>query len=78
MPRKTKAQTNVIHDEVEIPTEILAQAIVDLSAAGRALLNSRLKKRTLMLLLKDASGVSLHQIEKILDALPQLEKEYLK
>jgi hypothetical protein len=68
----------VVQPDEEIPTEILAEAIVKLSAVGKTLKGSRLKKHTILLLLKDATKIPFHEIEKILDALPELERLYLK
>lgn len=62
----------------DISLELLAESIVALGAAGARLRDSRLKKRTVLLLLKDMTGIGMKEIETILDALPKLEATYLK
>lgn len=62
----------------KVPFEVLATAIRDISKFGKLIESSALKKRTTMLLIRDNTDVSLENIRKVLEALPQLEKEYLK
>jgi hypothetical protein len=58
--------------------EILAEHIEALSKVGEKLKKSRLNERTIILLLKDSTGLYGNQIQKVLDALPELKKRYLK
>jgi len=58
--------------------EALADNIAMLSEIGKMMQKCRLKRRTIHLLLKDATGLPMHQIKKVIDALPLLEKEFLK
>ena len=58
--------------------EALAEHIEKLSRACTILESSRLKHRTILLLLKDMTGLPLYRIEALLDALPELSKRYVK
>lgn len=62
----------------EIPVEILAQHIKAMSDVGKKLAASSMKQKTVLVLLNHTTGVAQKDIKKILDALPQLEKIYLK
>jgi len=62
----------------DVPPEILARAIVNLSEAAAKLLRSGLNRRAMLVLLKDSSGVSHHDINLVLDALVDLRKNYCK
>lgn len=61
-----------------IPLVIFAESVRELSKAGKALNSSPLKHRAILLLLKDMTGLPGGDIDKVLSALPLLEKEYLK
>ncbi len=58
--------------------ESLADNIAKVSDVGRALKNSRLKQEAVLVLLKASTGESKETIKRILDALPDLERQYLK
>ncbi len=62
----------------EVPAEVMEQAIVDLAQAGRKLLSSRLNRRALLVLLKDATNVSFRDIGAVLDNLATLDEVFLK
>ena len=64
----------------EVPTEIIAQAIVDISRGVKRLTSARLTERALVVLLKDACGaeVSVNSIKRVLWKLQDLEKLYIK
>lgn len=66
---------NITQDDVfaEIVTSIEAVA-----EAAQQIKNSKLKARTIHLLIKDATGIPLMDIEKVLDAAADLKKKYLK
>ena len=55
----------------------LAEALLKMSQVGDAITNSRLKNRTIYLLIRDMTGVNFGDIGRVLDALPRL-KGYLK
>lgn len=77
MPRKISVVQPKNKDE-EIPLEVMAASVVKLAEVGKQLSASRLKQKTVIMLLHDATGVGKREIEAILDALPELEKRYLK
>lgn len=61
-----------------IPLVVFAESVRDLAKAGKALQSSPLKHRAIVLLLNDMTGLPQRDINKVLSALPLLEKEYLK
>lgn len=74
-------KAKLVKDEEPIEIEVLESAIVALSNIGKKLDSSRLKQRTVILLLQDAIGagnIAKRQIEAVLDTLPELEARYLK
>lgn len=60
----------------QVPTEIIAAAIVRLSQAAEKMLSSGLNRRGLEVLLKDTSGVPMSEIGRVLNALPRLAELY--
>lgn len=81
MPKQVSKQTITVKSDEKNPEpiEIIARAIIDISAAYKKLENSRVKKRVIVLLLKDMTqGVGITDIEIILDAVPKLESYFLK
>lgn len=62
----------------EVPVEILADAIVHVARAAQQLLNSRLTKRAIVLLLHESSGVGKRDIEYVLDHAASLAAVYIK
>jgi hypothetical protein len=62
--------------------EAAAQAIIDIATAINKLLNGKLKKSAIVLLIQEAAGgrahVSREQVEKILVAIAALDKTFLK
>lgn len=62
--------------------EAVAQSIIDISTAIHKLLDGKLKKRAIVLLIQEAAGgrgqVSQAQISSILDAIANLDKTFLK
>lgn len=78
---KSKAQTVRIksNEENPEPIEIIAQSIIDVSAAFEKIAQSRLSKRAVVLLIRDATrNISINDIEVILDVVPRLKDIYLK
>lgn len=81
MPKKSKNDSIVItqkENEDPISTEILAQSIKEIAEGFKRIERSSLNRRALLVLLKDASGESMNTIEKVLNALDNLEKLYTK
>lgn len=64
--------------EAFIFTEKLAESITQLAEMGRLLAASPLKQDTIILLLHHATKVGKKDIAYILNALPELERTYLK
>lgn len=59
--------------EKEIPTELMAESIVQISRGMKTLLAGRLNRKAIVILLHHSSGLYMNQIEKVLDALESLE-----
>lgn len=75
---KFKVVQNAQTPDEEVPTEIIAQAIVKISEGFEKIRNSGLKQRALCILLRDASGVSLEQITAVLRGLEDLKRLYVR
>lgn len=56
----------------------MADAVKKLSQVGAALRESNLSERAILILLADITKMSKSDIQKVLNALPRLEKEFLK
>jgi hypothetical protein len=79
MAKQRAATVNVVQDpESPIPFDVMADAIVKLSQLGEAMRSTRLERKVVLLLLHDMTGINIGVIGVILDAIPQLEKLYLK
>lgn len=63
---------------IKIHVESIADEVEILANAMKQLNNSRLSDRMILLLLKDATGLRMGDIKKVLKALPNLSKWYLK
>lgn len=64
-----------------VQVEIMEQAIVDVATAARKLLNSKLTKRAILVLIRDSiigNNIGLKDIEVVLDCASKLDKRYLK
>lgn len=73
-----KKTINVVPGNDPPAPEVLAQAIVDIATATKALHNTRLIDKTLHLLISHASGVSQRDVRAVLSAMWHLETTYLK
>lgn len=60
------------------PLELIAKSIIELSEAFKKIDSSPLKRHTIILLLKDQTGLPQRDIIKILDAAPKLAEYYVK
>lgn len=69
-----------LEKDVEIGLENIVEEIRKVSQMGKAINNSKLTKRAVVILLSDMSGRALKRsdIEVILHNLPLLEREFLK
>ena len=64
--------------EKEVPTEILAQSIVEISQGVRKLRAGRLNDKALRILLSHTSGLSQKTVAQVLNALEDLEAHYIR
>jgi len=60
------------------PLELIAKSIIELAEAFKKIESSPLKRHTIILLLKDQTGLPQRDIIKILDAAPKLAEYYVK
>lgn len=61
-----------------VPDEVLAESIKAISDGMKKIRAGRLNDRALVVLLKDASGVPIYEIKKVLDGMESLEANYLR
>lgn len=75
---KSKPLPNILPDE-EVPQELLAKALIQISQAAEKLVRGPLSKRCVYALIKDASGgsLSLGVIEQVLELASELEERYV-
>lgn len=66
----------VVDGENPPAPEVLAEAIVEIAAAMKKVLSSRLKRDTLILLVHWASRVPQRDVRLVLDSLEQLEQKF--
>lgn len=75
----TKKSVKVVQDdEKPVSKEVLAQAIVDIAAAGKRLAAAKLNRKAVVLLLAHSSGVNRTEVGLVLDSIADLEREYLR
>jgi len=74
---RTARKVEVIQDEeAPVAAKVLAQAIVKISDAARAMARAGLTRRAIVILLSESSGVSRTQCACVLDSLENLAKEF--
>jgi len=76
--KKNLTVTIKTNEESPEPVELIAQSIIDISDAFEKIQKSRLSERALLILIKDACGVSLHDIKIVLNTVPKLKHLFLK
>jgi thioredoxin-like negative regulator of GroEL len=59
-------------------SKMLAESIKRIDEAFKILQTSPLKKRIIVLLIQDMTKLNKREIEAVLDALPNIKKEFLK
>lgn len=76
----TKMKVVQKSNEPEVATEVIAQAIIEISEAMKKLKNSRLKERAIIILIKRAcpSWVTEVQVKAVLTGIADLEKEFIR
>lgn len=62
----------------EVPTEVLATSIKEISEGMKRLRSGRLNDRALLTLLQRSCGVSQSDIKSVMDGLESLSRDYLK
>ena len=78
-PKKNLGAMSVAEKEaLEAHIKEVEAAVVSVSRGMEVLAKSRLKHKTLLLLISHSSRVSQTDVEKVLNALETLEKTYLK
>lgn len=79
-PAKTKRITVRVNEKKPEPLEVLASSIIEVAAAYKKLDQSRLKRRVILLLVRDLTqnNVPLTDIEKVLDACALIGDKYIK
>lgn len=76
---KVKPNIEIVQsEEYPVPLKILADEIVKVSQAAQSILNSRLTNRAILLLIKDRTGLPMNDIDKVLCAAADLEKQFIK
>jgi hypothetical protein len=77
MPKQTPI---IKQDDPAMAPELLASHIEEVADAAHALLNSRLSKRAILILIRDQTvpAVSLGDIDRVLSAAANLKKAYVK
>lgn len=75
---KSPPKLNVLPDE-DVPQEVLAKAIIQVSEAAEKIVRGPLTKRCVYALIKDASGgkLSLGEIEQVLEFASELKERYV-
>lgn len=75
-------KVTIVKDKDKVhEVKIMEDAIIEVATAARKLLNTRLNKRAILVLIKDSmsgSGLPMKDIEMVLDCAAQLDKRYLK
>jgi hypothetical protein len=75
----SKTAVKIVKDTTDPqPTEIMERAIVDVAEGARKMLGGRLNQRAISVLLKDATGVPMETINRVLDSAARLDRTYLK
>lgn len=75
---KTQTITVKTNEQNPEPLEVLAQSIIEVSEAAQRFNNSRLKSRAILVLIKDITGLSMRDIETVLNAAAKLKDVYIK
>lgn len=72
-----KAVKSLVNPDVP-NLDIIADEITQIAEAMRSFTESRLKRETIFILIKDATGISKAEIARVLNAAAALDKLYLK
>lgn len=77
----TRQKINIVQPESKeekVPLDILATHIREVSRLGKNIERSAMKQETIVILLHESTRVPKGSIRQILEALPELERKYLK
>lgn len=72
-----KSKVEVIQGSEEVTAKVLAQSIVKIADATKALYAAGLLEKTIILLISEASGVGKRDVGYVLSALYHLKSTYL-
>jgi hypothetical protein len=61
----------------DVPAEVMAQAIVDISESMKKIASTRLTRKAIVALIHDRSGIAKRTIDIVLDNMEDLEKVWL-
>lgn len=75
--RKEKVKIVIPKDD-PVPTEVIAQSIIEISNAMERLSNTQLRREALVVLIHDRSKISKSVINIVLNNLESLKKTWLK
>jgi MinD superfamily P-loop ATPase len=75
---KSKTITIKTNEENPEPLELIAKSIIDIAQGFERLKSSKLKQRVIVLLIRDKTGVSITDIERVLDVASDLKKHFIK
>lgn len=79
MSKKTQQPVTIKKNEQNPePMEIIAKAIIDVSRGFKKINEGPLNQRVVVLLIKDLTGLSIADIERVLNAAAKLERVYIK
>lgn len=79
MPKNIKQTVHIkTNEENPEPMELVAQGIIDIANAFEKMQAGRLKQRAILLLIRDQTGQSLSDIQRVLDVIPKLKDIYTK
>lgn len=74
----TKVKVTQKEGEEEIPTEIIASAIVEISDGMKKIKAGRLNDKAIIYLIHKSSGIKQDDVARVLTAMERLKKDYLK
>lgn len=77
-PAKTQTITVKVNEQNPEPLELIAKSIIEISDAFKKIETGPLKRKTIVLLLRDVTGLPQRDINAILDAAPKLKDYYVK
>jgi hypothetical protein len=76
MKKKSGIVTVVQNEEAPVAKEVLAQAIIDISAAMKKLSAGKLNRRAIVVLVAHDTHQYQNSVERVLDSLEHLKQNY--